>query len=119
MKLTAVVILTAGALFIGATAASAQNTNSSVLQPNPGLNGSSIQSLQPNTAGKGLGYSPPGFGISPGPSSSNPGGALPPGVSDSNPAVASPMAGSNPSGTSAGSPGPGVSGGPSSPSSGG
>ena len=81
MKLTVVMIMTAGYLLIGATAAFAQSTNQGAIQTNPGAigeGGMPNQSLQPTTGGQGLGYSAQGAGVSPGPSTSNPGGANPP-----------------------------------------
>jgi hypothetical protein len=72
MKLPAVsvLIVTVGS-FVGATVAFAQSAG------NPSGN-QTTQSLQPTTGGKGLGYSSPSVGVSPGVSSSNPGGANPP-----------------------------------------
>ena len=62
MKITAVMIMAAGSLLIGETAATAQTTNLGALS-----NGSApLQSVQPNTGGQGLGYSEPNVGPSPG-----------------------------------------------------
>jgi hypothetical protein len=69
MKLTAVTIMTAGSLLIGATAVQAQSANPSAIHTNPGAVGNGSvpnQSLQPTTGGQGLGYSQPSVGASPG-----------------------------------------------------
>ena len=76
MKTTAIIIITAGSLLIGATAALAQGSNAGAIYTNPGAIGTKpgaigngsvpYQSLQPSTGGQGLGYSTPSVGVSPG-----------------------------------------------------
>ena len=93
MKTTAITIIIAGSL-LGATAALAQGTNAGAIPTNPGAIGTNPgaigslpnQSLQPLSAGQGLGYSTPS--VSPGVTGlNNPTGSI------------SPLPGSSTSGT--------------------
>ena len=119
MKTTAITIIIAGSL-LGATAALAQGTNAGAIPTNPGAIGTKpgaigsvpYQSLQPLTAGQGLGYSTPNVGVSPGVTGlNNPTGSISP-LPDSNTSAPGSVGSISPSA-------PNVTGTPSSPSGGG
>ena len=119
MKTTATTIIIAGSL-LGATAALAQGTNAGAIPTNPGAIGTKPgaigslpnQSLQPLSAGQGLGYSTPNVGVSPGVTGlNNPTGSISP-LPDSNTSAPGSVGSISPSA-------PNVTGTPSSPSGGG
>ena len=89
MRITAISIIIAGSLLLGATSALAQATTGAsggTAATNPGAIGNGTvptQSLQPPTGGQGMGYSPsaPSLGISPeatGSTTYSPNGAISP-----------------------------------------